>query len=72
MAWVSQGERMQRNLENLGESDAGIILYRRLLNEQIKIVEDGGEPMNVFRDTAKNQCVTFPYEGAEGAGDENR
>jgi 5,5'-dehydrodivanillate O-demethylase len=70
MAWISQGERMQRNLENLGESDAGIILYRRLLNEQIKIVEDGGEPMNVFRDPAKNQCVTFPYEGAEGAGDE--
>jgi len=70
MAWTSQGLRMQRNLENLGESDAGIILYRRLLNEQIKIVEDGGEPMNVFRDPAKNQCVTFPYEGQEGAGDE--
>jgi len=40
------------------------------LNEQMKIVEDGGEPMNVFRDPATNQCVTFPYEGSEGAGDE--
>jgi 5,5'-dehydrodivanillate O-demethylase len=70
MAWISQGLRMQRNLENLGQSDAGIILFRQLLNEQMKIVEDGGEPMNVFRDPAKNQCVTFPYEGSEGAGDE--
>ena len=70
MAWISQGLRMQRNLENLGQSDAGIILFRQLLNDQMKIVEDGGEPMNVFRDPAKNQCVTFPYEGSEGAGDE--
>jgi 5,5'-dehydrodivanillate O-demethylase len=70
MAWTSQGPVTQRHLENLGQSDAGIILFRQLLNEQMKVVEDGGEPMNVFRNPATNQRVTFPYEGREGAGDE--
>ncbi len=70
MAWSSQGPRTQRHLEQLGESDVGVILFRRLLSEQIETMEDGKDPMNVFRDPAINQCVTFPYEGREGAGDE--
>ena len=38
-------------------------MYRDLLRQQIKIVEDGGEPMNVFRDPAKNVCVVVPPRG---------
>ena len=38
----------------LGQSDRGLILYRKMLEEQVKIVEDGGEPMNVFRDAEEN------------------
>lgn len=34
----------------LGESDAGIILFRKVLEQQIRIVEQGGVPMNVFSD----------------------
>ena len=49
-AWVTQGPIMERNLERLAESDKGIILYRRLLREQMQIAEDGGDPMNVFRE----------------------
>jgi 5,5'-dehydrodivanillate O-demethylase len=54
MAWVTQGRIAKRELEKLGESDTGIILYRRLLQEQLAVVEKGGEPMNVFRDPEQN------------------
>jgi len=70
MAWMSQGPRAQRHLEMLGESDVGIILFRRLLSQQLKVMEEGKDPMNVFRDPSQNRCVTFPYEGREGPGDD--
>jgi 5,5'-dehydrodivanillate O-demethylase len=66
VAWMSQGFVSERWKEKLGESDRGLIVYRRLLHEQIKIVQDGGEPMNTFRDPAKNECVVTPYEAMEG------
>jgi 5,5'-dehydrodivanillate O-demethylase len=62
MAWVTQGPIAHRDLEKLGESDAGIILYRRLLREHIAIVEQGGDPMNVFRDPQTHQIVHIPVE----------
>jgi len=62
MAWVTQGPVAERPLERLGESDKGIILYRRLLREQIAIAEHGGDPMNVFRDPAKNTILHIPVE----------
>jgi 5,5'-dehydrodivanillate O-demethylase len=52
--WRDQGEIMDRSLERLGDTDRGLILYRRMLEEQMKVVEDGGEPMNIFRDPAQN------------------
>jgi 5,5'-dehydrodivanillate O-demethylase oxygenase subunit len=61
-AWQSQGPVTPRWTEHLGESDKGIILYRRLLREQMKIVEDGGDPMNTFRDPATNVCLKVPSE----------
>jgi 5,5'-dehydrodivanillate O-demethylase len=60
MAFVAQGEIMDRTQERLGESDRGIILYRQMLLEQLDIVEAGGEPMNVFRDPAGNECIDLP------------
>ena len=62
MAWQSQGPVTQRHLEKLGQSDVGVIMFRRLLSEQIDIVEDGGDPMNVFRDPAKNQRIVLPFD----------
>jgi 5,5'-dehydrodivanillate O-demethylase len=61
-AWASQGPITPRWTEKLGESDKGIILYRRLLREQMKIAEDGGDPMNVFRDPDKNVSIHIPTE----------
>ena len=61
-AWITQGPIADRTLETLGRSDKGIILYRRLLEEQMCIVERGGDPMNVFRDTTKNSYLHLPTE----------
>jgi hypothetical protein len=61
-AWMSQGPITPRWTEHLGESDQGIILYRRLLREQMKIVEQGGDPMNTFRDPAANVSLHVPTE----------
>ncbi len=47
VAWITQGAIADRERENLGRSDKGIILYRQQLQVAIRIVEDGGDPMNV-------------------------
>ena len=62
LAWVIQGKVMDRSLERLGESDKGVILYRQMLQEQMKVVEDGGEPMCVFRDPTRNTVLSLPTE----------
>jgi 5,5'-dehydrodivanillate O-demethylase len=53
-AWITQGPIADRTGENLGRSDKGIIMFRQMLEENIRIVEDGGDPMNTFRDPEKN------------------
>ena len=65
VAWVTQGAITDRSREKLGESDKGIIIYRRMLQQQLAIVESGGEPMNVFRDPAHNKRIDLPWEGQE-------
>ena len=67
VAWVSQGAIANRSIEKLGESDKGIILFRRQLQQQLAIIEDGGQPMNVFRDPEQNVCIDLPWEGQEDA-----
>jgi len=62
MAWITQGPIAMRDLEKLGESDKGIILFRKLLREQLDILADGGEPMNVFRDPMDNERISLPLE----------
>src|SRR5262249_20887483 len=42
--------------------DAGIILFRRMLKQQLELALDGGEPMNVFRDPAANEAIVLPME----------
>ena len=37
-------------LENLGNSDVGITMLRRVLREQLKRIEAGQDPINVVRD----------------------
>ncbi len=59
MAWETQGRRYDRGKENLGASDRGIVMWRKLLREQIEIVRQGGEPMALVRDPEKNKIIEF-------------
>ena len=61
-AWVMQGPITDRTTERLGATDVGLIMYRKMMEEQIKIVENGGDPINVHRDPEKNNCITLPTE----------
>jgi 5,5'-dehydrodivanillate O-demethylase len=49
-AWAAQGAAVDRSKELLGESDRGVIMWRDLLKRQLRVVEDGGEPMNVWHE----------------------
>jgi 5,5'-dehydrodivanillate O-demethylase len=60
MAWMAQGPVVEREKERLGESDRGVILWRELLQRQLRIIEDGGEPINVFRDPSQNVRLDVP------------
>ena len=51
-----------RTKENLGASDNGIALYRRVLRREIKKVEQGVDPMFTFRDPAQNARIDLPNE----------
>ena len=61
-AWITQGAIADRTGEHLGRSDAGIIQFRQMLEQQIRVVEDGGDPMCTFRDPAANVYIPFMTE----------
>ena len=48
MAWITQGPIAQRQLEKLGTTDRGVILYRKMLQRELAKVA-AEDPMNVFR-----------------------
>jgi 5,5'-dehydrodivanillate O-demethylase len=61
MAWVTQGPIANRSLETLGSTDRGVTLYRRMLQREMKKVEDGVDPMGVIRDPA-HDVIAIPVE----------
>jgi 5,5'-dehydrodivanillate O-demethylase len=63
--FVSQEKIYDRTKELLGESDRGIVMYRHLLDHQIKLVQEGKDPMNVFRDPSANVCLELRTESRE-------
>lgn len=65
VAWTEQGEITDRTQEHLGQSDACVIAYRKMLEQQIETVRAGGEPMNVFRD-GKVDSLELEIAGNEG------
>jgi 5,5'-dehydrodivanillate O-demethylase len=71
IAWVTQGAIAKREKERLGLSDTGVILFRKLLSDNIEKVQRGEDPMNTFRDPVANQCVRLQTEfdhSATGTG----
>jgi 5,5'-dehydrodivanillate O-demethylase len=45
MAWETQGPVMDRSREHLGTGDRGVVIFRKLLREQIDIMRRGGTPL---------------------------
>jgi 5,5'-dehydrodivanillate O-demethylase oxygenase subunit len=63
-AWIGQGDIAPRNIEKLGRSDRGIVLYRQMLQNAIDAVQQGLDPIGVIRDPAMNEpSVRLEYEG---------
>jgi LigXa C-terminal domain like len=57
MAWETQGAITDRTDERLGAGDQGIIALRKLLKEQIEIVQKGLDPIGIIRDPEKNRLI---------------
>ena len=62
MAWISQGTIADRTRENLGASDKGVAIYRRVLKREMKKIAQGIDPMGIVRDPAKNERIDLPNE----------
>lgn len=62
MAWVSQGTITDRCRERLVGSDAGLVVYRRMLLEELERCEAGEDPAGVIRDPAENTLIQLPQE----------
>jgi 5,5'-dehydrodivanillate O-demethylase oxygenase subunit len=62
MAWISQGAIADRSLENLGATDKGIVMYRRMLKREMKKVQAGIDPMGTVRNSARNESIDLPNE----------
>jgi 5,5'-dehydrodivanillate O-demethylase len=63
MAWITQGPIADRTRENLGASDQGLAIYRRVLRRELTKIEQGEDPMGIVRDAQRNQRIDLPNEG---------
>ena len=66
MAWVTQGPVAKRELEKLGTTDRGVIMFRRMLEREIERVAAGGDPMGVIRDPANDTVIELHTEYDKG------
>jgi 5,5'-dehydrodivanillate O-demethylase len=67
MAWETQGAIADRAKEHLGEGDRGVIMFRKLLREQIQTVQAGNDPVGVSRDPARDEMIKMIPEKAYDA-----
>jgi 5,5'-dehydrodivanillate O-demethylase len=44
MAWVTQGDIMDRTSEHIGKGDIGVIMLRRMFREQMALAAEGRDP----------------------------
>jgi 5,5'-dehydrodivanillate O-demethylase oxygenase subunit len=63
MAWETQGAVADRAKEHLGESDRGIIMFRKLLRDQIQAVQNSQDPVGTNRDPEKDLVIQLIQEG---------
>jgi 5,5'-dehydrodivanillate O-demethylase oxygenase subunit len=68
-AWVTQGAITDRTREHIGTTDRGVVLFRQLVRGEIDRVARGEDPMNVFRDPARNVKLELPLETGNKLGE---
>ena len=56
-AQEGQGPIAIHALENLGTSDQGVVMFRKILKEQIQAVREGHDPIGIIRDPELARCV---------------
>jgi 5,5'-dehydrodivanillate O-demethylase oxygenase subunit len=61
MAWETQGPIADRTIERLATSDRGIVLYREVLDREMRRVAEGLDPKAVVRDP-KNPIIDTKLE----------
>ena len=62
MAWETQGAIADRTLEGIGTTDIGLVTYRKMLQRELKNVEDGRDPMATIRDPRAHVRIDLPLE----------
>lgn len=55
LAWVAQGPISDRTNEHLAGSDRGVIIYHKLLLEEMAKAERGEDPLGTIRDPSENE-----------------
>ena len=65
VAWVMQGPISDRSKEHLSASDQGVIMYHRLLLDEMTKAERGEDPLGVIRDRSQNEpMINLHREGS--------
>src|SRR5579883_27279 len=54
-AWIGQGPISPRHREHLGAGDVGVIMYHKMLVEEMEKVERREDPLGTIRDAAANE-----------------
>lgn len=57
MAWETQGPITDRSQEHLGSADKGLVKFRRLISDQIDLVESGSAPLGTVKDAHKDSVI---------------
>jgi 5,5'-dehydrodivanillate O-demethylase oxygenase subunit len=63
--WTGMGTVVNRTAEHLGEGDRGIIMMRKRMFEQLKVVAEGRDPKGTIRDASMNHKIHLPRIGRE-------
>ena len=66
IAWVAQGPISDRPSEHLGAGDKGVIMYHKMLLDNVKAVERGEDPIGTIRDPAENEPCVDIRRGRDG------
>lgn len=67
MAWETQGAIADRSREHLGASDRGVVLLRRMLEEQLEAVQQRRDPLGVIRDPEANRIIELKVQETDPA-----